>query len=388
MPKLKLASRLEYIEPFRVMALLARAKELEAKGHDIIHMEIGEPDFPTPPDIVQAGIAALLQGKTVYTPALGIPELRAAIAHFYAHHYKVVVDPAQVVITPGASGALQLALSAILSPGDEVILSNPTYPCNRHFIHMFEGVPRLVEVGPAQRFQLTAALTREHWSSRTRAVMVASPANPTGTLIDPDELAQIGDWCLMHNAALLVDEIYQGLIYDQPDQTVLARQPNAFVINSFSKYFQMTGWRLGWLIAPLDAIPAIEKLAMNAFLSPSAPAQYAALAAFSDTTLALLESRRQCFRERRDFLLAMLTELGFDIPAQPQGAFYIYANASHLTDNAEQFAIRLLESANVAITPGLDFGGTAASQYLRFAYTTSIERMREAGARIKTFIKS
>ncbi|MBB5018654.1 aspartate/methionine/tyrosine aminotransferase [Chitinivorax tropicus] len=388
MPTPPLANRLHHIEPFRVMALLARAKALEAAGRDVIHMEIGEPDFPTPPAIVEAGIRALQAGHTSYTPALGIPLLRQAIADFYADHYGVAIPAAQVAVTPGASGALQLALSALLSPGDEVILSNPTYPCNRHFIQMFEGVPIMVDVGPAENYQLTAAKVAAHWSARTKAVMVASPANPTGTLIAPDELDRIGQLCQERGAVLIVDEIYQGLVYDGPDRSVLSSHAGALVINSFSKYFQMTGWRLGWMVAPEYMMPAIEKLAMNAFLSPSAPSQYAALAAFEPDTLRLVESRRQALRARRDYLTHALLALGFDIPAPPQGAFYVYADARRHTRHAEQFAADLLEAHYVAVTPGIDFGGPGADQALRFAYTTSLPRLQEAIQRIKTFIDS
>ncbi len=384
----RIADRMNHIEPFHVMALLARAKELEAEGHDVIHMEIGEPDFPTPRPIVEAGRQALADGHTFYTPALGIAALREAIAGFYQQHYGVTVDPARVVVTPGASGALQLALGVLINPGDEILLADPTYPCNRHFIRMFEGVPRTVAVSPKHRFQLTAEQVREHWNERTAGVMLASPANPTGTLVPAGEMRAIAAEVRQRHAALIVDEIYQGLVYEQADSTILACDDNAFVINSFSKYFQMTGWRLGWLIAPEPYLPAIEKLAMNVFLSASAPAQYAALAAFTPETNAILEARRAEFRMRRDYLVQALQQIGLTVPVQPDGAFYVYADCSALAQDSEVFARELLEAAHVAVTPGRDFGGAEPGRYLRFAYTTSIERMGMALDRINKFVSS
>ncbi|MEW9899716.1 pyridoxal phosphate-dependent aminotransferase [Chitinivorax sp. PXF-14] len=384
----RIADRMNHIEPFHVMALLARAKELEAEGHDVIHMEIGEPDFPTPRPIVEAGRQALADGHTFYTPALGIAALRETIAGFYQQHYGVAIDPARVVVTPGASGALQLALGVLINPGDEILLADPTYPCNRHFIRMFEGVPHTIAVGPQHRFQLTAEQVREHWNERTAGVMLASPANPTGTLVPAAEMRAIAAEVRQRRAALIVDEIYQGLVYEQPDATVLTCDGDAFVINSFSKYFQMTGWRLGWLIAPEPYLPAIEKLAMNVFLSASAPAQYAALAAFTPETRSILEARRAEFRVRRDYLVQALQQIGLTVPVQPDGAFYVYADCSALAQDSETFARELLEAAHVAVTPGRDFGGAEPGRYLRFAYTTSIERMGVALDRISRFVSS
>ncbi len=375
------AARIDHIAPFHVMDILARAQALEAAGRDIIHLEIGEPDFATPQPIVEAGIAALRAGHTHYTGALGLPALREAIAGFHATRWQVTVEPARVVVTPGASGALLLALGLLAGPGDEVLMADPGYPCNRHFAQFCDARAITIPVDAGSDFQLTRELIEHHATPATRAVLIASPSNPTGTCISAAELDRIHDWCRTHGVALIVDEIYLALTYDS-DEHSAARWDDVFVINSFSKYFLMTGWRLGWLVAPAWAMAGLERLAQNLFLAASTPAQYAALAAFSPASLNELEARKAELRARRDFLLPALRQRGFAIPVQPQGAFYLYADCSAHTDDSFKFAQSLLEQADVAVTPGLDFGSHQAQRYLRIAYTQPLPRLAQAIARI------
>jgi aspartate/methionine/tyrosine aminotransferase len=381
------ARRMAEIEPFYVMELLGRARELEAAGRSIIHMEIGEPDFSTPQPVIKAAQQALAEGKTHYTPALGLPALREAIAEFYQHRYGVDVPARRIVITPGASGALLLALGVLLDRDSEVLMADPGYPCNRHFVRFIEGRARAVKVGAETGYQLTAELIRANWTEASRAVMVATPSNPTGTLIGEDELAMMADLVREKGGALLVDEIYHGLVYEQAAPTALALSDELFVINSFSKYFSMTGWRLGWLVVPEAYLRQVEKLAQNLFIAAPTVAQYAALAAFEEETLAILEQRRQAFQQRRDFLLPALRELGFGIPVTPQGAFYLYADCSRYSNDSYRFASELLEQAGVAVTPGADFGNHMPEKHLRFAYTTSLENLTEGVSRLRHHLK-
>lgn len=380
-----IARRMGRIAPFYVMDLLAEARVLEAQGRDIVHMEIGEPDFVTAEPIVQAGMRALEAGKTHYTPATGLPALREAIARFYAERCGVEVAPGRIIVTPGASGALQLVMGVLLNPGEQVLMADPGYPANRHFVRLFDAHAQSVPVGPETGYQLTAALLRAHWTGRSVSALVASPSNPTGTLIPREELAAMAEFVASKGGALIVDEIYHGLVYDAQAATALAVSDQVFVVNSFSKYFGMTGWRLGWIVAPEAYVREIDKLAQNIFLAAPTLAQHAALAAFEPQALAILEQRREVFRERRDYLLPELRALGFDIPVTPEGAFYIYANCERLTLDSYKFCRELLTEAGVAITPGIDFGDHRAAQHLRFAYTTSIERLREGVARMREF---
>ncbi|MGB5726227.1 MAG: pyridoxal phosphate-dependent aminotransferase [Thiogranum sp.] len=381
-----IAQRLNSIAPFYAMALLARARELEAQGRSIVHMEIGEPDFATPQPVVDAGIRALQQGKTHYTPAVGLRELREAIADHYLRLFDVQIDPRRILVTPGASGALQLILAMLVNPGSQVLMADPGYPCNRNFVFLFEGEPVMVPVEAQQRYQLSAELLEQYWSERTSCVMVASPSNPTGTIISPDKLGTLLQKVRDRGGHLIVDEIYQSLWYEEAPQTALALGEDVFVINSFSKYFGMTGWRLGWLVAPQEAIGHLDTLAQNLFLSAPTPAQHAALAAFQPDTQMILEHRRQEFKRRRDFLLPALRGLGFDISVEPQGAFYLYANCGRFTQDSYAFATDLLEKAGVAITPGVDFGKHKAAQHVRFAYTTSMQQLQLGVERIADFI--
>jgi aspartate/methionine/tyrosine aminotransferase len=373
------------IAPFHVMDILARAQTLEAAGRDIIHLEIGEPDFASPAPIVEAGVAALRAGHTHYTSALGLPALREAIAVFYTTRWQATVEPRRVIVTPGASGALLLALGLLAGPDDEVLVADPGYPCNRHFVRFCEARAVSVPVNAASGFQLTLELIERYASPATRAVLIASPSNPTGTVIEAHELARIHAWCATRGVALIVDEIYLALTYDGSEHSA-ARWNDVFVINSFSKYFQMTGWRLGWLVAPDWAMADLERLAQNLFLAAPTPAQHAALAAFSPATLAELEIRKAELRDRRDYLLPALRERGFVIPTQPQGAFYVYADCSAHTGDSFQFAQALLEQVGVAVTPGLDFGQHQPQRYLRIAYTQPLTRLIEAIARLDGFL--
>lgn len=381
-----IAHRLNAIAPFHAMALLARARELEAQGRSVVHMEIGEPDFATPQPVVDAGINALRQGKTHYTPAVGLPELREAIADYYLSQFQAKIDPRRVVVTPGASGALQLILAMLVDPGSQVLMADPGYPCNRNLVFLFEGEPVMVPVEAQHHYQLSTELLQHYWSDRTSCVMVASPSNPTGTVISRDRLEALLQTVRDRGGHLIVDEIYQSLWYEEVPETALTLGEDVFVINSFSKYFGMTGWRLGWLVAPEDAVDQLDKLAQNLFLSAPTPAQHAALAAFQPETQAILEQRRQEFQRRRDFLLPALRRLGFDISVEPQGAFYLYADCSRLTQDSFAFATELLENAGVAITPGIDFGRHKATRHVRFAYTTSMQQLQLGIERIAEFI--
>ena len=380
-----LTARANEIAPFHVMDILARAQALEATGRDIIHLEIGEPDFATPAPIIEAGIRALRDGHTHYTGALGLPQLREAIAAFHSARWQAPVDASRIVVTPGASGALLLALGLLAGPGDEVLMADPGYPCNRHFARFCEARPVSIPVDASTAFQLTLDLIERHATPATRAVLIASPSNPTGTTLPFTELARIRDWCAMRAIALIVDEIYLALTYDDPERSATSWD-DVFVVNSFSKYFLMTGWRLGWLVAPAWALPALERLAQNLFLAASTPAQHAALAAFSPETLAELETRKAELHARRNFLLPALRARGLAIPVQPQGAFYLYADCRELTSDSMQFARSLLEDAGVAVTPGLDFGRHRPECFLRIAYTQPQSRLAEAIARLDRFL--
>ena len=382
----RLAERNSGISSFYVMELLRLAKQLEAQGKDIIHMEIGEPDFPTPPTIAEAGIKHIQTGEVKYTPAAGLPELRKKIADFYQQRYEVAVDEQRIFVTPGASGAFLLALGVSLNPQEELLMADPCYPCNSNFATLLGGKTKTIAVDASTHYQLTAKLIKEHWTSATKGVLIASPSNPTGTLITPDELQQSIHTVNSLGGCFYSDEIYHGLVYDTNAKTALSFSDDVFVINSFSKYFGMTGWRIGWLIVPDEFIEATEKLAQNIYIATSTQAQYAALVAFDENTLSELENRRMEFAARRDFLYDNLLRLGFEIPIKPEGAFYIYANGKKFTDDSYQFALDFLEAEGVAITPGKDFGSNEAHHMLRFSYTTSLAKIAIAIERLDRFI--
>lgn len=385
---MQLSKRIKQISPFHVMDILARAKQLEEDGHDVIHLEVGEPDFVTPQVVRDAAKKAIDEGRTHYTPATGLPQLREKISSYYEQRLSVSINAKNIVVTPGASGALQLVLSAVVDPGQKVLMADPGYPCNRHFVRMLEGCAQTIAVSADTQYQLTSKLIRDNWDEQTVAVMLASPSNPTGTLINRDEMQRIIDVVDELGAVLIVDEIYQGLVYDQKDFTAAEYSSNVFIINSFSKYFSMTGWRLGWLVAPDEYLQAIDRLAQNLFLAAPTISQYAALTALDAEALQVYERQKNELKARRDFLIAGMTNLGFVINVKPAGAFYIYADVSKFTQDSFAFCGDLLEKVHVAITPGIDFGEHQASHYVRFAYTQPIEKLQQALDRLGEFLLS
>ncbi|MCA3028002.1 MAG: pyridoxal phosphate-dependent aminotransferase [Rhodocyclaceae bacterium] len=382
----RLSKRMSHIQPFQAMEIQSRARVLELAGHDVIHMEIGEPDFGTPLPVIEAGKRALDEQPMWYTRALGLMPLREAIAKFYQNKYGVTIDPERVIVTAGSSAALLLAFAALLNDGDEVLMSDPGYPCNRHFVRSMNGVPVQVPVGAAGDFQMTATDISTRWGIHTAAALIASPANPTGTLIADEELRKIHQAVTERGGSLIVDEIYQGLTYDSAPSTALSildHADNVFIVNSFSKYFHMTGWRLGWMVVPKAYVKEMETLAQNLFISPSTPAQYAAMAAFLPETLGILEARRCELKKRRDFLVPALEAISFQVPAKPGGAFYVYADTSAVAEDSFHLSSTLLEKALVAMTPGRDFGVNQRERYMRIAYTQPIARLEDAVDRIR-----
>ncbi|GGY38809.1 aminotransferase [Bacterioplanes sanyensis] len=390
--------RSQHIAPFQVMAILEQAQALEAAGEDVIHLQVGEPDFATPEPMVEAAVTALRAGQTRYTPALGMPALRERLAHYYQQRFGVHISPRQVVLTPGASGALLLLTAARLEQGQTMLLADPGYPCNRHFARVFEAHGQLVPGDPTAGLQLTPQQVRQHWQAQTRVALVASPANPTGTVLSLPQLQGLHQAVSEQGGELWVDEIYQGLNYGAPGSDAsqapaietalqLGQGDNLVVLNSFSKFFGMTGWRLGWAVVPEAWVETLDTLAQNLFLAPSTPAQHAALAAFGDDTLAILEARRQELQLRRDYLLQALPDLGFKLAVVPDGAFYVYADASDLTDDSLSFCQQALAATGVAFTPGTDFGEHQAKQHVRFAFTTPLSRLQQAMARLQQWLE-
>jgi aspartate/methionine/tyrosine aminotransferase len=380
------AARTALIEPFYVMEVVKEAAELAATGRSIVHLSIGEPDFTAPEPVRRAACAAIERGETQYTGALGLEPLRERIADWYAIRFGCRIDRQRVVVTAGASAALLLACAALLERDAEVLMPDPSYPCNRHFATAFGGRARLVPCGPGQRFQLTAADVDAHWTDATGGILVASPSNPTGTSVAPDVLAQLIDAVGRRHGFVISDEIYQGLSYDGPPASALQVSDEALVINSFSKYFSMTGWRLGWIVAPAALVPVLEKLAQNLFICPSTIAQHAALACFDEAALAIYEERRAEFRRRRDFLVPALRSLGFGVPVVPDGAFYIYADVSRFAADSFEFVRALLRATGVCLVPGKDFGVAAPERYVRVSYATSLERLEEAVERMRGYL--
>jgi aspartate/methionine/tyrosine aminotransferase len=381
---MNMPSRIDLIQPFHVMRLMSKARELEAQGKDIVHMEVGEPDFLTPAPIAAAGMEAIKQGLTHYTPALGLPQLREAISGYYQSRYRLDISPRRIVITPGASGGLQLLIALLVGPGSEVLMADPGYPCNRNIIRLYGGIPISLPLAKTKDFQLNGELIRTKWNSeRTRGVIITTPSNPTGSVLDRQSLADIQSVVAAKGGFLIVDEIYQGLVYDVPDMTALEFGSDLYIVNSFSKYFGMTGWRVGWLVVPESAVPSVDKLAQNLFIAAATASQYAALAAFSEDTQDILEQRKKAFCKRRDFLLPALEMLGFKFLCKPEGAFYLYGDCSALARDSAVLAEELLTDAGVAVTPGIDFSTNTPSKYLRFTYTTGYERLAMGVDRIK-----
>jgi aspartate/methionine/tyrosine aminotransferase len=381
------AARVAEIAPFHVMEVQTAARALEAAGRTVVHMEIGEPDFPTPPLVVAAAQRAIAAGDVYYTSALGLPELRRAIAAHYADHYGVDVAPERIVVTAGSSAALLLVMALLVNRDDRILLSDPGYPCNRHFVRVLEGAPVGIPVGPDSNYQLTADLIERHWTPATRGALIASPSNPTGTVVAHDEMRRIADAMSTRGGELIVDEIYLGLTYGARPRSVLEFAHDAFVVSSFSKFFNMTGWRLGWLVAPERHVRDLEKLAQNLYISPATPSQRAALACFEPATLALLEERRRAFEARRDFLVPALRELGFGVPVMPTGGFFVYADCAAFGADSERFCRDVLEGCGVAITPGIDFGHHHADRHVRFAYTIDQAKLEDGVARLARFLR-
>ncbi|ROR98627.1 aspartate/methionine/tyrosine aminotransferase [Sinobacterium caligoides] len=376
------ARRMNEIEPFRVVEVLTRARQLEAQGRDILHLEAGEPDFKTAEPICEAGIRAIQQGHTHYTPAAGMMSLREAISEYYRTDYGLDISPSRIMVTAGASGALLLIAALLMEPGRGMLMADPGYPCNRHFLRLVEGEAQLVPVGAEHRYQLNASHLADYWCDNTIGAMVASPANPTGEVLRTDELEALQSGVAARGGYLVVDEIYHGLDYEEKAASILATTDDAFVINSFSKYFGMTGWRLGWLVAPENAVQEMEKLAQNLFISLSTPAQYAALSCFKTQTREILDRRKKVFQQRRDFLYPELCNLGFEIASKPAGGLYLYADISRFSDDSQQFCTTMLEQHGIAMTPGEDFGRHRAAQHVRFSYTTEINSLEKAVQRL------
>ena len=382
------AARMHDISPFHVMELMGRAKALEQQGHDIVHMEVGEPDFPTSAPVIAAAQAQLASGNVFYTHALGLSELRSAISDYYRSRYDADVPAERIVITTGASGALLLALGVLVDRDSEWLLPDPAYPCNANFLRLLEGKAQRIAVDASTRYQPTPQMIDAHWHSNTRGLLLASPANPSGTLLSHAELQALHQAVQAHQGHLIVDEIYHGLTYGCDASSATTVSDDIFVLNSFSKYFGMTGWRLGWLVVPPAYVREVEKLAQNLFISPPTLSQYAALAALAPENIAILEARREAFAARRSVLLQGLRALGFGIDCEPTGAFYIYARLNGLAHNSFDFAMRLLQEAHVAVTPGIDFGQHGAVEHVRFAYTTDIPRLEEGLRRIAHYLSN
>jgi len=389
---MKLASRIERIEPFWVMEMAKAAREVAAGpacdpaqgGEPMIYLNIGEPDFTASAPVQAAAQACLQAGQTAYTQATGLPALRSAISTWYAQRFGLDIAPERILVTAGASAALQLVCLALFEAGDEVLMPDPCYPCNRHFVTAAGGQARLLPCGPEQRFQLDAAGVEAAWTPATRGVVLASPSNPTGTSIDPAEMGRIVEAVRARGGVTVVDEIYLGLSYDQRfGHSALTHGDDVISVNSFSKYFSMTGWRLGWVVLPPALVPAVEKLAQNLYICASSLAQQAALACFTNESIAEYERRRGEFQRRRDVVLAGLERIGLQVPVAPDGAFYAWADCSDFSPSSWDFCHGLLHSAHVALTPGRDFGPAAAERHLRLSYASSMAHLRQALARLE-----
>jgi aspartate/methionine/tyrosine aminotransferase len=377
-----LASRLQHIAPFHVMEIATRARALEATGRDLIHMEIGEPDFPTPQPVIDAAQSLLASGHIYYTSALGIRPLREAISRHYKRFYNLEIAPERIIVTAGGSAALLLTCALIVNRDDEILLTDPSYPCNRHFVRVMEGVPKTIAVGAAESYQFTAELIDRAWTAKTKGVLVASPSNPTGTSVREDELKKIVECVHAHGGVMISDETYAGLNYGRRPETALQYSNDVFSINSFSKYFNMTGWRLGWLVAPEHHVRALEKLAQNLYISPAALSQHAAVACFTDAGYAIAEERRLQFQTRRDYFANALREIGFNIPVTPDAGFFVYTDVSAFTKDSEQFCNDMLDKTGVAFAPGIDFGEHRAREHVRMAYAVSLEKLKDGVARL------
>ncbi|WP_460312383.1 aminotransferase class I/II-fold pyridoxal phosphate-dependent enzyme [Aliiglaciecola aliphaticivorans] len=384
------SQRAQGISPFFAMAFGAKAAELEAQGHHVIKLNIGEPDFGAPPDVLLSMQQLATTAPLPYTSALGLPELRAAIAGFYKTAHNVDLNPNRVVVTAGASAALLLLSAAFVDPGDKVIMGDPSYPCNRQFIKSFGGNVQLVPTQAQTRFQLNMALLEKHWQQGTRGLMLATPSNPTGTAVAPDELAAMCEFAKSRGAWRIIDEIYLNLHHGDANTqpvTALSFDDEALVINSFSKYFGMTGWRLGWCVVPERAVPVMERMAQNYYICPSTLAQKAALACFTPASIAVCESRRETLRSRKELVLAGLKKCGLDVPVQPDGAFYVYIDVSRTGLSAMSFCDRVLQEAHVALTPGNDFGEYQGDHFVRLSFASAESELEEGLKRLAGFME-
>jgi len=378
----RLAARTHDFLTFQVVELFKQAQALQAAGKDIISLGIGEPDFTAPPQVVEALQRAAQAGQSGYSPPAGIMPLREAIAQFYHDQFGATINPKRVIVTAGASGALTLACAALVNAGGEVLMPDPSYPANSNFVLAAGGVPRLIPSSADKRFQLSAQDVAQHWTEATQGVMVASPSNPTGTSIDPRELADLLAQVRARNGFAIVDEIYLGLSYEGQPRSALTLDDDIIVINSFSKYFHMTGWRLGWMIVPEDMVAPVEKIAASLAICAPTLAQHAALACFTPDALRTFEHRREAFKQRRDYLLPEFDRLGLKVPVKPDGAFYIYADITDFGTDSATFSQRLLLEAGIAAVPGLDFGPTHGHHTMRFSYAPGLDRLEEAVARM------
>ena len=366
---------LSKVNPFRVMTVMARAQHLESLGRRIVHMEVGEPDFSSAQPIIEAGKRALDDGLTQYTAATGLAELRECLSVHYRENYNVEVDANRILITPGASGGLNLLANLLVRAGDGVLLSDPAYPCVRNFIHMMSAQPQLIPVSVEQNFQPTLEQLDEYCTDNTSGLWLASPSNPTGTILERSKLKAACNWAASRQKHLLVDEIHHGLHYVDDLPSVLELDQSAFVVNSFSKYFGMTGWRLGWIVVPQEHVEMATILAQNMYISASSISQYAALAAFTPEAKLIFEERREAFRHRRDFLAGALKSMGFLLSDNIQGAFYVYADISKFSDDCEIFCQNMLEDHGIALTPGTDFGDFESKRHVRIAFTTDMDSL-------------
>jgi aspartate/methionine/tyrosine aminotransferase len=373
-------------------AAASLAREVAHTDAPMIFLNIGEPDFTAPPLVQQAAEQAIRDGRSQYTPATGLQPLRERISQWYAERFHTRVSPERIVVTAGASAALHLACLALIESGDEILMPDPSYPCNRHFVSAADGKAVLIPTTAAERFQLSADKVRAAWGPRTRGVLLASPSNPTGTSIHPDTLRNIHQVVQSRGGITLVDEIYLGLGFEaEYGQTALALDDHLISINSFSKYFNMTGWRLGWMVVPEKLVPVIERLAQNLFICPSTIAQHAALACFEAESLALYEQRRREFKSRRDYFLPQLNALGLTVPVMPDGAFYAWADCSAAcarlgVKDSWDFAYAVMNQAHVAITPGRDFGSAETHNFVRFSTASSMEHLQDAVARLHALL--
>ncbi len=393
---MRVSGRAQRIEPFYVMEVAKAAATLAAKvAHTdapMVFLNMGEPDFTAPPLVQEAACKAVHNGLTQYTQATGLGALRERISDWYLQRFNVVVPASRIVITAGASAALQLACLALIESGDEILMPDPSYPCNRHFVSAADGKAVLIPTTAAERFQLSADKVQSAWGDATRGVLLASPSNPTGTSIHPNELRRIHEVVSHRGGITLVDEIYLGLSHDpQYAQTALALDDNIISINSFSKYFNMTGWRLGWMVVPLPLVPVIERLAQNLFICPSTISQHAAMACFETASIHEYERRRAEFKARRDYFIPALNALGLNVPVMPDGAFYAWADCRAACQrlgikDSWDFAFEVMNQAHVAVTPGRDFGTADTHNFIRFSTASSMPQLQLAIERLKALL--